>query len=480
MNETVISKEAAIAGYKPYDRHSVEEDLQKEFNKFTKKIVVLDDDPTGIQTVHDIYVYTDWSVESLCSGLNDGNSMFFVLTNSRRFTEKETEQVHKQIAENLIKASEKTGIDFLLISRSDSTLRGHYPLETETLRRTLESLWKQRFNGEIIMPFFPEGGRYTLNNVHYVAEGAELFPAGMTEFARDRTFGYKSSDLSEWVEEKTKGGVLASEVVCISVEELRSRKYEEVCARLLSVSDFGKIVVNAVDYDDVKVFTTALLRAISKGGNYLFRTAAALPKVIGNISDRGLLDRAELVNTVNKNGGVIIAGSHVNKTTRQLEKLCKLQNVKFIELNQHLVLDDRAFFAELDRVIQETGSAVSSGTTAVVYTRRERFDLNNGNREDELRMAVKISDAVTSIIGRMEVRPNFIIAKGGITSSEIGTKALGVKRALVMGQILKGVPVWLTGPESRFPDMPYVIFPGNVGNDDALYEAAKIMLPFTG
>lgn len=480
MNETVISKDTVITGYEPYDRSSVEEVLQEELKKFNKKIVVLDDDPTGIQTVHDVYVYTDWSVESLCAGLDDGNSMFFVLTNSRGFTEKETEQAHKEIAENLVKASEKTGIDFLLISRGDSTLRGHYPLETETLKNALECLQERRFNGEVIMPFFPEGGRYTVNNVHYVADGDELFPAGMTEFAKDRTFGYRSSDLAEWVEEKTKGAVLSSEVVCISMEELRSRRYEEICGRLLGVSDFGKIIVNAVDYDDVKVFTTALLQAIRKGGNYLFRTAAALPKIIGNISDRGLLGRAELVNTVNKNGGVIIAGSHVNKTTRQLEKLHELQGVKFIEFNQHLVLDDQAFLAELDRVIQETGSAVSSGTTAVVYTRRERFDLNNGNKEDELRMAVKISDAVTSIIGRLDVRPNFIIAKGGITSSEIGTKALQVKRALVMGQILKGVPVWLTGPESRFPDMPYVIFPGNVGNDDALYDAVKIMLPYLG
>ncbi len=111
-----------------------------------------------------------------------------------------------------------------------------------------------------------------------------------------------------------------------------------------------------------------------------------------------------------------------------------------------------------------------------MYTRRERFDLNTGNREDELRLAVKISDAVTSVVARLSTRPDFIIAKGGITSSEIGTKALGCRKARVMGQILKGVPVWETGPESKFPGIPYVIFPGNVGDENALYDAVQKLI----
>ena len=56
-------------------------------------------------------------------------------------------------------------------------------------------------------------------------------------------------------------------------------------------------------------------------------------------------------------------------------------------------------------------------------------------------------------------------AKGGITFSGIGTKALKVRRALVMGQIRPGIPVWQTGAESRFPGISYVIFPDNVGED---------------
>ncbi|MCE5344246.1 MAG: hydroxyacid dehydrogenase [Eubacteriales bacterium] len=476
-NETTITKSIAFTGFAPYDTVKLNALLNQELSAFSQKVVVLDDDPTGVQTVHDVFVYTDWSVESLRDGLEDGNSMFFVLTNSRSFTEAETAAAHQTIAKNLVEASKQSGVDFILISRSDSTLRGHYPLETEVLRTTLEQLQKRRYDGEVIMPFFPEGSRFTLGNVHYVADGDQLCPAGETEFAKDRTFGYASSNLCEWVAEKSRGAYPASGVCCITLEELRACDYDGICTKLMQVQQFGKIIVNAIAYEDVKSFTIALLRAMKRGKNYLFRTAAALPKIIGCITDRGLLSRDELVNTANTNGGVIIVGSHVSKTTRQLEMLRKLDCVRFIEFNQHLVADGSAFHAELDRVVSETDNAVASGTTVAVYTRRERFDLNNGNKEDELRMAIKISNAVTSIIARLKVRPNFIIAKGGITSSDVGTKALRVKKALVLGQILKGIPVWLTGPESRFPDMPYVIFPGNVGNDDALYDAVTIMQP---
>ena len=46
------------------------------------KKLVLDDDPTGVQTVHDVSVYTDWEEESIRKGFEEKESMFFILTNS--------------------------------------------------------------------------------------------------------------------------------------------------------------------------------------------------------------------------------------------------------------------------------------------------------------------------------------------------------------------------------------------------------------
>jgi len=126
-------------------------------------------------------------------------------------------------------------------------------------------------------------------------------------------------------------------------------------------------------------------------------------------------------------------------------------------------------------VIHIAEENIRTGKNVVVYTRRERFDLDTDDKDKQLEVSVKISDAVTSIIGKLQVKPSFIIAKGGITSSDVGTKALRVKKALVMGQIKPGIPVWMTGEDSKFPQMPYIIFPGNVGEVDTLKEIVDLL-----
>lgn len=436
------------------------------------KIVVLDDDPTGIQTVHGVYVYTDWSEESIRAGFTDGNPMFFLLTNSRGLTAIETRQVHRQIGERVVKVSKETGIPFILVSRGDSTLRGHYPLETETLRETLEESGDILVDGEILCPFFPEGGRYTIGDVHYVVEETRLVPAGETEFAKDRTFGYHSSDLKDWVEEKSSGTWKADTVVSVSIDELRH--HPAVAEdKLMSLHKFQKLIVNAAEYRDLEVFAAACMNCIRRGKTYLLRTAAALPKVLGGIEDQELLSGEQLADPGNPCGGLIMVGSHVAKTTRQLEALKKERRIKFIEFDVALAAEGDRLGDEKERVVQEVHKALAAGITAAVYTSRKRLELGSGNREDELRLSVKISEAVTDIVSSLQIRPSFLIAKGGITSSDIGTKGLKVKRAMVLGQVLPGIPVWKTGSESRFPGLSYVIFPGNVGSDTALYEVYR-------
>ena len=171
--------------------------LEKERKDFNRKILVLDDDPTGTQTVHDVPVVTDWEEETIEEIFAMEDPMVFILTNSRSFSKSYTKEVHEKIGKNIAKVFKETGKEFILISRGDSTLRGHFPLETETLRETLEEECGIKYHGEIICPFFLEGGRYTLNNVHYVREEKMLVPAGQTEFARDKSFSYTSSHLGE-------------------------------------------------------------------------------------------------------------------------------------------------------------------------------------------------------------------------------------------------------------------------------------------
>lgn len=458
------------------DEAEVEKLLQEEVKKNQKKIVVLDDDPTGVQTVHDISVYTGWDLDSIRQGFEEEGNLFYILTNSRGLTVAQTTQVHQDIAHRVAQVARETGKDFILMSRSDSTLRGHYPLEPAILKEIVQQETKTTIDGEILCPFFKEGGRFTIDDVHYVKYGDRLVPAGETEFAGDKTFGYKASDLKEYIEEKTGGQFRAADVTSISLADLRALRIETITEQLMAVSDFRKVVVNAIDYVDVKVFCIALYRAMAQGKHFMFRTAAALVKEIGGISSQPLLTREQMVTEETTNGGVIVVGSHTEKTTRQLEALKQVPGIVSIEFDSDLVLDDEKFAEETRRVTGLIEDTIASGKTAVAYTRRKLLVVENDTKEDALVRSVKISDAVQSLVGNLTVKPSFVIAKGGITSSDVGTKALRVRRATVMGQIRPGIPVWKTGAESRFPNTPYVIFPGNVGEDVTLREAAEILM----
>lgn len=459
------------------DEDRVDSLLNAEIAESSVKIVVLDDDPTGVQTVHDVSVYTDWSKESIAAGFAEENKLFYILTNSRGFTVEQTTQAHKEITRTVVQTAKELGREFIVMSRSDSTLRGHYPLETALLKEELEKEGGPVIDGEVLCPFFKEGGRYTLGNVHYVRYGEELVPAGETEFAKDKTFGYTASDLRDYVEEKTNGAYKAGDVVCIALEDLRAQAYDKIEAQLLAVKDFGKVAVNAVDYCDVKVFCVALYRAMAKGKRYLFRTAAALVKVIGGISDQPLLTRQDMVKKETSNGGIVVVGSHTQKTTAQLNALLKVPGTEGIEFNSNLVLEgNEVFEAEIARVVAESEKLILAGKTPVCFTNRKLLAVEDDTKEKALVRSVRISDGVQALVGRLSVTPAFVVAKGGITSSDVGTKALRVKRAGVMGQIKPGIPVWQTGEESRFPGIPYVIFPGNVGEETTLKEAVETLL----
>lgn len=458
-----------LSRYTAPDEAMVDQLLAQALAELNRKIVVLDDDPTGVQTVHGVPVFTRWDKDTLREGFEEEGSMFFILTNSRSFSKEQTRAVHAQIGETLCHVSRESGQDYILISRSDSTMRGHFPLETQTLQAAIQAHSEKRFDGEIIVPFFKEGGRLTIDNIHYVREGDQLIPAGQTEFAKDKSFGFSSSHLGDYVEEKTESAFKREDCTFIGLEDLRSVSLDKIYGQLMCVQNFRKVIVNAIDYVDIKVFIIAFIRAVLAGKEFLFRSAAAIPKVLGGVPDADLLKKFQLIDEENYNGGIVLIGSHVRKTTRQFEALrtCAAQ-MEFLEFNQHLVLEPGGLEREVDRVIALVDTAISQGRNITVYTRRERFDLDTDDKDAQLRISTQISDAVTSIIGKLTVRPNFIIAKGGITSSDVGTKALHVRRALVMGQVKPGIPVWMTGPESKFPQMPYVIFPGNVGEDDTL------------
>lgn len=428
------------------------------------KIIVLDDDPTGIQTVHDVSVYTEVCYESFLHGFQEKSGIFFVLTNSRSLSAHASANLHKEIAGFINRASEETGLDYLLISRSDSTLRGHYPLETKVLADNLN----RKFDGEVIAPFFKEGGRITVDNIHYVQQDGACVPAAMTEFAHDRTFGFHSSDLREWVEEKTAGAYSASSCICIGLSALRSRNYKAITDRLLSAADFAKIILNATEYTDVMSFTVSLVQAIARGKRFLFRSAAAVPKILGGISDIPLLNADSL--HLNGRAGLVMVGSYVNKTTVQLNRLRSSElPLSFIEFKTDRVAAG-AGKEEAKRIASLVDDALRKNITPVVYTSRELPSEKEYSGDRLLSLSVDIAESFAGVFDFLSEQPAFLISKGGITSAVIGTRGLKVSVAVAAGQVLPGIPVWLTGASGKYSRLPYVIFPGNVGGESALLD----------
>ena len=442
-------------------------DIRADLQQATRKLVVLDDDPTGTQTVRNVPVLTEWSVESLRNELTSTTSnVFYVLTNSRSLPAAKAQALNVEIGQNLTAAAQLAGCEFVVVSRSDSTLRGHYPAETDALATALDV----KFDATLIIPCFVEGGRFTINNIHYVAEGDMLTPAAETEFAQDTVFGYRNSDLTEWVEEKSGGKIKASKVAVITIDDIRKKGPDGLLKQLKLLKSGRVCVVNAASYRDLEVVVKATLMAEAAGKRFLYRSAASFVRVRAGQTASPLLTRPEL-ELPKKGGGLVVVGSHVPKTTSQLTELRKVEGLAFVELRVDQLFEDPVREKELARVIKAANNAMRAERTAVIYTTRDLFSDDDPERNFEI--GRRVSDSLITLVQGIIARPRFMLAKGGITSSDVATKALLVRRATVRGQIMPGVPVWTLGPESRHPGLCYIVFPGNVGDAMSLADVVK-------
>ncbi|XP_024033468.1 uncharacterized protein LOC18056049 isoform X3 [Citrus clementina] len=387
----VLKKEAVLQSLPSEWPLDPIDDIKGLIKKNAKTLIVLDDDPTGTQTVHGIEVLTEWSVASLVEQFRKKPLCFFILTNSRALSSEKASSLITDICRNLRTASNSVeNTEYTVVLRGDSTLRGHFPEEADAAVSVLGEM-----DAWIICPFFLQGGRYTIEDIHYVGDLDQLVPAGDTEFAKDASFGFKSSNLREWVEEKTSGRIPASSVASISIQLLRKGGPDAVCERLCSLQKVEEL--------------------ISQSGRFIRSVEVSVDKV----AMKSLEERQE-----------------------EIIRAAEMVDV-FLQARKDTLL-------------------ITSRVLITGKTPSESLEIN-----------LKVSSAMVEIVRRITTRPRYILAKGGITSSDIATKALEAKRAKVVGQALAGVPLWELGPESRHPGVPYVVFPGNVGDNNAVANVVR-------
>src|SRR4051812_45392142 len=380
-------------------------------------IAVLDDDPTGSQTVHDVTIVMALDEEELRLS---GDTTFF-LTNTRSLEEREAAALTERVARTLLARHP----DVEIVSRSDSTLRGHVAAEIAAIRRASPVA----YDGVLLVPAFFEAGRFTRDDVHYAGDT----PVGETEFARDATFGYRSSNLIDFVREKTG-------------ESARSVSAE----RLGPLRAGGWIVVNAESYDDLD----AVVRAVRDSGRrYLYRTGPSFVRALA-----GLPAKPPLTVVRTRPGhGLVVVGSHVGLTTRQVQAVSGLREFE-LDVN---ALDPEAVGAQVRDAL--------AGDDVLVYTSRT---LKDGGLET----AREVSRAVTRVVRiALDARPGWVIAKGGITSHDVAVHGLGIRRAQVLGQLLEGMISVFSPVEAdpRAVGIPYVVFAGNVGDERTLADIVE-------
>jgi uncharacterized protein YgbK (DUF1537 family) len=444
-------------------------EIQTTIKESGTKIVVLDDDPTGTQTVHGVPVLTEWSPESLRTILAESGAVFYVSINTRSMDLPQAQAVNREVAANLKTASDAAGRDFVVVSRSDSTLRGHYPGEVQALVDGLG----QAFDGTLIIPFFLEGGRLTIDDTHYVTEGDWLVPTAETEYARDATFGYRNSDLRAWVSEKHAGRISSQDVASVSLSDLRVGGPDAVAAGLDRVRDGRICVVNGVTYRDMEVFVAGLLKAEATGQRFVYRTAASFIRVRGGIVPRNLLTSADLALPDGARGGLIVVGSHVEKSTRQLQVAKALPGMSSLEVSVEKLLDPGSRGDEIRRVTNRVNESLAAGQSTTIYTSRRL--VASDDQASSLQIGRSVSAGLVEIVRDVREEPAWMIVKGGVTASDVATQGLGMRRVDALGQAVPGVPIWRTGRESRWPGLIYVVFPGNVGGPGALAEMTRIL-----
>jgi uncharacterized protein YgbK (DUF1537 family) len=428
-------------------------------------LIVIDDDPTGSQSVANVPVLTSWAEADLAWAMAQNRPVIFVLTNSRSVDATTAARLNEEVVTNATAVAQTAGYRLTFLSRSDSILRGHFPQETDAIGRASARVGASVIDGVVLVPAFPSAGRITVGGVHYLRDNGELIPVAQTQFAKDPSFSFSHSTLSEYVEEKTEGRVRSADVLLLDLVLIRSTP-EAIADHLSLVVDGRVVVADCVTDDDLRALCVGLALAESRGKVFLYRTGPAFVGArIGQPQPEPLEVSTVLIGAeAREAGGLVVVGSHVDLTNRQL---ASLQRSRPDMLDIELAVDRRDEPGYLEDIV---ASIIDELQTGDVIVRTSRALQTGSDPDESLRIARAVSAAVSGIVHAVAsaVRPRFVIAKGGITSNDVASEGLDIRRGTIRGPLLPGLVSLWQPAEGLAADIPYVVFPGNVGDDDAL------------
>jgi len=413
-----------------------------------RPIVIIDDDPTGTQTTIDFPVLTRWTSERITSLFTQRESAIFFLANTRAMDADRARSIVSEIVQKTATAARATKASPVFVCRSDSTLRSHFPVELETVRAVWHSSTGERLGPAVFLPAFFEGRRITRNGIHGILDDDRFVPLHETEFSRDPEFPYESAQLHEYVRAKTDSKGVS----------LRPRPWGDA-------DPDGVWTTDVEQYDGpggLDETVADLRRRLDSGEPLIFQTAASF---IRSWTGQSGWDITASPQRSGMGPGIVIVGSFVDLSSRQLERLLTDPSVRGLEIAIDRLLQSPA--TEVARNAAAIERIAAAGFTPVAYTTRGvRTDAGNHRA-----VGTQVAKALVEIVRATEFVPSFVLAKGGITSHTILRDGLNVSEGRVSGAIIPGVPVIrIQHPKRTEAEMDYVIFPGNVGTPESLLE----------
>ena len=319
----------------------------------------------------------------------------------------------------------------------------------------------------LLVPALPAAGRVTVGGIHMLERDRIRVPLDETEFASDGLLAYRDARLLQWAEDRSGGFFVRSEGKELHLNELRDRGADAVAETLLELADRGQPAAFAPDAetaDDLALIAAGFDQATGAGAGIVLRCAPAFVGTWTGTTASTLVDPPAA-----PEGVLLVCGSYVRTTTRQLERLLEDRPGSVVEVDVSALVSERAV-AEIARAARAVERRLSRDRFAIVSTPRERpagtLSLAAGER---------IARGLASVVRRLASRPSVVVAKGGVTSAVTLQQGLGAMEADVVGPIVPGVSLWKVTNE-RGELVPYVVVPGNVGGDDLLADLVSRIL----